>query len=119
MKFKVKYGNVEAEFDADTKEEIFENQKLFKYACYTFRDSELYASMEYFAHKDKTNQHRDEIPRDFKTQPVQKQQKNPDAPATERQKACLRSHGIQFDENITMSEASDLITKSSNRQVRP
>lgn len=116
MKFTVKYNNVEAEFEADTKEEIWAAEKLFKTAAYTFREDEIKTSLGIYNIADMRNgrsQSRDNMPnRSDKPMP-----NDPNGPATEKQIKCLRARHIQFDPSITKAEAYELIQKSNIRRV--
>lgn len=129
MKFTVKYNNIEAEFEADTKEEIWAAEKLFKTAAYTFREDEIKTSLSIYNVVDMRNgrnQSRDNVPNrldkpkarfDAVTRPEQPDPVNPNGPATEKQIKCLRARHIQFDPSITKAEAYELIQKSNIRRV--
>lgn len=123
MVFKIKYNNIEAEFEANTKEEIWAAQKLFKTAAYTFREDEIKTSLGMYAITDMRNgtgqprPNRLDKPRarfDAVTRPEQPEPVNPNGPATEKQIKCLKARHIPFDPSITKAEAYELIGRSSN-----
>lgn len=114
MKFTIKYNNIEAEFEAGTKEEIWAAETLFKTAAYTFREDEIKSSMEiYRLNSNMKNKKPSGYSPDMVT--VQ-QESNRNRPATEKQIKCLRARHIRFDPNITMGQAYELIQRSDDRR---
>lgn len=120
MKFIVKYNNVEAEFEAETKEEIWAAEKLFKTAAYTFREDEIKTSLNMYnianakgGKPQATNNTATNVVAPRKPVPV-----DPNGPATENQIRCLKARHISFDPSITKAEAFDLIQKNVVRHVK-
>lgn len=118
MIIKVKYNNVEAEFEAYNQQDIYDAEKLFKCAAYAFREDEVKQTMAiYDIHNARNGHGLIAVPRRsdkpiVRTAPVPN---NPNGPATEKQLACLRGRHIKYDQNITKAEAFELIKNSNPR----
>lgn len=104
MKFEINFKNIHAEFEAETKEDVYKAQKLFKCAAYTFRDDEIQSSLNHYKAIDKTVEEPE-----TNEQQRPNVQIDPNEPATQRQLMCLDAHHVKYDPNITKVQAYKLI----------
>lgn len=94
MKINVTYDNIAFEFDAKTKEDVYNAEKLIKTSIFAFGTKELDKTNKMIEGGEKAN-----------SEPVMSK----DVLATEKQLAWLVAHNVAFQDGITRRDASTLI----------
>lgn len=94
MKINVNYDNIAFEFEAETKEDVYDAEKLIKASIFAFGTKELNKTNGMIKGEEKAN-----------SEPAISK----DTLATEKQLAWLVAHHVAFKDGITKKDASALI----------
>lgn len=104
MKITVAYDNLTFEFEAETKEDVYNAEKIIKSSIFSFGSKELNKTNNMIKGKEDIK-----APANL-TKPVA---------ATDKQKGWLRAHGVQFEEDLDRDTASALIEANGGGTYQP